>query len=79
VGGQFFPRADLPQAPVNPLLGQLLLDAVLREPRAKAGEIDGRCTACNIASEPRPKNDGRPAEQKLIKTTVTGGARAANS
>src|ERR1700722_637623 len=37
---QLFPRAKLPQAPVNPLLGQLLLHAILRQPRAQAGEID---------------------------------------
>src|SRR5436309_3416203 len=36
---QFFPRADLTQAAVDPLLRQLLLDAVLREARAESVPI----------------------------------------
>jgi hypothetical protein len=40
MGDQLFARADLAQAAVDPLLGQLLLHAILRKPRAEAREID---------------------------------------
>ena len=36
---QFFACADLAQAAVDPLLGQLLLHAVLREPRAQVAKV----------------------------------------